>query len=400
MSRGLVIAYPTHGHLAPILPVLSELARRGEEIICYGTGRSRSRIEAAGARFRLYGRRHDDFNPNPPTEGLFSDMARLALLSEQLLPGLLEEIRALEPDYLLFDTKSLWGRLAAAVLGIRAVTLSVVFAIQPDSIAPVDLVERLYAGAPRDAMLKGMLGLGDYYDAARRMRRRWGVSLPSIIDYLGNPQALNIIFTSREFQLDGESFGPEFRFVGPSIPDGRDNAIDFPFTELTGAPLVYISLGTTFNAAPEFYRACVEAFGGTPWQIVLSTGGADPELPTIPANCMIRRFVPQLKLLERASVFITHGGMNSANEGLWQGVPLVVVPQRGDQYLVAGRVAELGAGRCVLPQNATAERLRECVSAMIRQPQFAANAKKLGATLRSAGGYRAAADAILQYTRG
>jgi MGT family glycosyltransferase len=397
MARGVVLAYPTHGHIAPILPVVAELVGRGEDIVFYGTGRSRARIEAAGARFRLYSRRHDDFNPTPPTEGLFSDMARLASLTENILPGLLDEVRAESPRYLLMDTKSLWGRLVGQVLGIRAITMSVVFAIQPGSIGVPQLVGSLYQGAPPAALLRGLLGLSDYFEISCRMGRRFGVSTPGIIGYLGNPQPLNLIFTSREFQLAGDSFGEAFRFVGPSIPPGRDDAIEFSFECLGSAPIVYISLGTTFNRAPEFYRACFEALADLPAQIVLSTGGVVQEIGVAPTNFLVRSFVPQLPLLERAAVFVTHGGMNSANEGLYYGVPLIVVPQRGDQHLVAARVAELGAGLRVLPHEVTPARLREAVSTVLRDQAFRTNAAKLGTILKSAGGYHKAADEVMRF---
>src|SRR5262245_57262219 len=138
MGRAVVLPYPTHGHIAPILGVAEELVKRGEQVVFYATGRSRARIEATGASFRNYQRGHDAFNPTPPTEGLFADMARLAELTGEILPGLLDDLRAWKPDCLLIDTKSLWGRLASSILGIPAITFSVVFALQPESIDAAD----------------------------------------------------------------------------------------------------------------------------------------------------------------------------------------------------------------------------------------------------------------------
>jgi len=399
MGRAVVLAYPTYGHIAPILPVAAELARRGEEVFFYGTGRSRAKIEATGACFRAYARGHDDFNPTPPTEGLFSDMARLAALTEDILPGLLDEVRALAPAYLLIDTKSLWGRLVGQILGIPAVTLSVVFAIRDGVIGVPELTGLLYSGAPAEKLLGGLLGLGEYFETARRLMRRYGTAAPGIVAYLGNPQPLNIVFTSRELQPGSQAFGDEFVFAGPSIPPACDTPRDFPFERLDGRPLVYVSLGTTFHDVPAFYRACFEALGGSAWQVALSTGGADLDLGAPPENFLVRRFVPQLALLERAAVFVTHGGMNSANEGLYFGVPLVVAPQRGDQHMVAARVVELGAGLAISPRELDAARLRAAVEAALSQPAFRERAQSLGASLRAAGGYRRAADAIQAFVR-
>ena len=155
-----------------------------------------------------------------------------------------------------------------------------------------------------------------------------------------------------------------------------------------------MSLGTTFNDAPAFYQACFEAFADQPYQVLLSTGGRAMTLPEPPANVRVMPFVPQMEVLSRASVFVTHGGMNSANEGLWRGVPMVVVPQRGDQFLVARRMAELGAGVAITPAEVTSERLRDAVGRLIAESSFRDRARALGASLVAAGGPVRAADEI------
>jgi UDP:flavonoid glycosyltransferase YjiC (YdhE family) len=67
-------------------------------------------------------------------------------------------------------------------------------------------------------------------------------------------------------------------------------------------------------------------------------------------------------------------------------------PQRGDQHLVAARVAELGAGIRVLPHEA---RLRGAVSTVLGDPSYRANAAGLGEAFKSSGGYVWAADEVL-----
>lgn len=399
MGTAVALIYPTHGHIAPVLGVVEELVRRGERVIFYATERSRAKIEKTGAEFRKYGAGHDAFNPNPPTDGLFSDMARLNSLTEDVLPDLCERIRQDRPDYLLLDSKSLWGRLAGQVLDLPAITLSVVFAIRPGIIGVPDLVNGLYGGAPRESLFAGLTALGRYLETAQRLRARFATTSPGIIEYLGNPQPLNIIFTSREFQLQGDAFGDAYQFVGPSIPPGRDEAWDSSLDIEGDKPLVYISLGTTFNNAPEFYRACFEAFADEPWRIVLSTGkGVGERLPKPPKNFTVREFVPQLHILDRADLFITHGGMNSVNEGLHYGVPLVVVPQRGDQNLVAARVTELGAGLSITPPNVTTQSLRHAAGRVLGEPKFRDRAIELAKSMREAGGCTRAADEILTFT--
>jgi UDP:flavonoid glycosyltransferase YjiC (YdhE family) len=56
---------------------------------------------------------------------------------------------------------------------------------------------------------------------------------------------------------------------------------------------------------------------------------------------------PQIEILKRASLFLTHNGMNSTSESIHYGVPMICLPQgkMSDQPLVAERIAdELGCG--------------------------------------------------------
>lgn len=399
MAHGVALIYPTYGHLSPVLPVVAELVALGDRVTCYGTGRSRARIEAAGAAYRAYPRGHDAFNPTPPTEGLFSDMVRLMQLSSEILPALIEEVRAARPDYLLLDTKSLWGRLVAQVLGIPAVTLSVVFAIRPGVIGAAALADMLYAGAPVEAVRDGLGALSSYFDTARAADRRFRTASPDILGFLGNPQPLTIVFTSRAFQLREAAFGDDYVFVGASLAASRPDPASFPF-DGPGPPLVYLSLGTTFNDAPDVYRHAIRASEGQPWRLLISTGGAPAgAFGPLPDSVAIAPFVPQLRVLERAAVFVTHGGMNSATEAQYFGVPMVVLPQRGDQYLVGARVAELGAGVALAPPDVSAGALRARVAAVLAEAPFREAAARLRAAMREAGGPRRAAAAIAAATR-
>jgi MGT family glycosyltransferase len=129
------------------------------------------------------------------------------------------------------------------------------------------------------------------------------------------------------------------------------------------------------------------------------SAGADTDLDSlgaIPENIVVRNYVPQLDILKRADVFVTHGGMNSVSEGLWYGVPLVVIPQGSDQYLVAKRVETLGAGVALDKRGITPEALRQAVESVLSDEGKRANIKAIQESFREAGGYVRAADVIVQ----
>ena len=62
--------------------------------------------------------------------------------------------------------------------------------------------------------------------------------------------------------------------------------------------------------------------------------------------------------------------MNSTNEGLYYGVPLIVIPQSADQPIIAGQVANIGAGIKLQMQSLTANQLREAADHVLNDPSF------------------------------
>lgn len=396
MPSAIMFSLPAHGHVNPTLPLMAELARRGERIICYATEPFRQKIEAAGARYRAY-EEAGAFDPNTALGGPFGLMARSAEAAEQLLPGLLAAVGAERPDYLILDSMCLWGNLVQQITGLPAIASYSSFAmstkmfgaLRGDNPAP-----------PLGDTLRGLPLLARYLLVRRRIDRRYGTKTPGPAGFFGASQRLNLIYTSRMFQPQEAEFGEQFAFTGPSVAE-RHDAGDFPLAALGGAPLIYISLGTIFNESLAFYRACFAAFGGSRHQVVLSVGQTVDlaALGEPPANFIVRRHVPQLEILRRAALFVSHGGMNSASESLLYGVPLLVVPQIGDQFFVAARVRELGAGLNLANAAVTPERLRLLAERILDEPSFARQAEALGASLRAAGGFERAADEVRAFQR-
>jgi len=104
--------------------------------------------------------------------------------------------------------------------------------------------------------------------------------------------------------------------------------------------------------------------------------------------------------LKQTSLFISHGGMNSVNESLYFGVPLLILPQRVEQIMVAKRVEELGAGICLIKNPITAGSLYKNSIRIMETNSFYENAGKIGATFKAAGGYKVGVDTILNYIYG
>jgi MGT family glycosyltransferase len=390
MSTGVVLNLPEPGHMNATYPVIAELVRRGERIIYYATEPYRRRVEATGAEYRSYGG-PADFMPPAHRGGLYSVMAWEIGLAERLLPQLESDLRAINPDYMLIDSMCVWGHLLRQMLPVPAAMLASVFVPDDRAVSVGDMVRRAYRNAPQEVILAGIDALNTYIQISQRIDRRHGTECPNLAQFFAGRQQLNVVFTSRYFHLEGERFDDSYKFVGPTL-DPLEAAREDP-------PLIYISLGTIFNDAPEFYKLCFDALGGAPYKVVLSAGSRilPAELGRPPENFLVAESVDQLDVLRRASLFISHGGMNSTSEALWYGTPMLIHPRHGDQKLVAARVEELGAGRELRPRDLTLAALRAAVDSSICDPGLRQGARKIAESFRSAGGYRRAADEILRW---
>ncbi|MGW6084466.1 nucleotide disphospho-sugar-binding domain-containing protein, partial [Bacillus subtilis] len=107
-------------------------------------------------------------------------------------------------------------------------------------------------------------------------------------------------------------------------------------------------------------------------------------------------YVPQLEILKRASLFVTHGGMNSTSEGLYFETPLVVIPMGGDQFVVADQVEKVGAGKVLKKEELSESLLKETIQDVMNNRSYAEKAKEIGQSLKAAGGSKKAADSILE----
>jgi MGT family glycosyltransferase len=400
MSTTVVLNLPEHGHMNATYPVVAELVRRGERVVYYATEPYRAQVEETGAEFAAYGDA-ERFRPPAHQGGLYSVMAYLMGLAEEVLPALLDRLQEERPDYLLVDSMCVWGKLVQQLLKLPAITLASVFVPHDGLVSMDEMLHKAYGQAPKEVLLSGIDALNSYIEISQRVDARFGTRSPDIVEFFASRQPLNIVFTSQYFHLLGDQFDDSYRFVGPSIAPRTEDAGDLDLQSLGSGPLIYISMGTIFNEQPRFYRNCIEALGGSPYRVVMSIGaGVDrAALGDIPANFMVRESAPQLKVLEQASLFLTHGGMNSTSEALWHEVPLLVFPQHGDQHIVAARVAELGAGVRLLPADVEPARLRELVDHVANDGECRQNAHKIAESFQAAGGYRRAADEILAFTR-
>lgn len=374
------------GRINPTLPLVAELVRRGHWVTYHSSPSYAAAIQAAGAEV-FPDPVGDQPLPDPPIP-----LALLAGLAEgtlDALPAVLDDLRRIQPDLIVHDASSLVGAIAARELGLPAAALWTTFAFNAAVPSPSRAGADLLRAALRRPRTAGRL-LGARWTLSRRHDT---VGFPRV-DIAAVPEPLNLVFTSRVFQPDPDSLDESFRFVGPSI-GARVEDDPFPFQALQD-PVAYVSLGTIFSGDARLALNLVHALSPLVGTVVLSTGRADPsQLQGPPANVIARPHVPQPEVLDRAALFVTHAGMNSVNESLYAGTPMLLLPQGADQPYVAQRVVDLDAGLAVpVGTVAGASTITGLARRLLEEPGFTASARRMQTVQHAAGGYVRAADEL------
>lgn len=387
MSRFLFLPMPGLGHLNPTLAVATELVSRGHQVTYVLPDQFRETVAATGADLVEY--TAPPFQPPKQGEPVLGHLAvlmqQLMATAEQVAPLLLDLYDRERPDLVVGENFSIWGTLLVAAQSARAVQLSASY--PPGPLSPVT---RRFAAAgtagPPPIDTTRLAAVADLYGVrvADPASLIWGHTLPTVV------------FMPAEFHPDHEALGAAVHFVGPALgrPEPADG-LDLSAWETT--PGVYVSLGTAFNERKEFFQACLEAFAHSDRPVLVNHGRrlAAADFPDVPDNVVLASHVPQLRVLERAAAFVTHGGMGGTMEAIFHGVPMVVIPQMVEQAATADRVVELGLGVQLDPADATPDALAKAVDTVVSDPAYRAACARMGALARAAGGAPAAADVLV-----
>ncbi|MEU0129499.1 macrolide-inactivating glycosyltransferase [Streptomyces sp. NPDC006289] len=375
-----------HGHVNPSLEVIRELVARGHRVSYAIPASFAEKVAATGAEPVVY----TSVLPTTAEEWgseLIDHFEPFLEDAVQALPQLAAAFDGDEPDLVLHDITSYPARVLAHRWGVPAVQL------WPNLVPWEGYAEEV--GEPATAGLKQTERGRAYYARFAGWLTENGLGDLSSDDFVARPRR-GLVLIPEVLQPNAERVDRDrFTFVGACQGERADQG---EWKRPAGAEKVLlVSLGSSFTGEPEFYRACVEAFGGLPdWHVVLQIGTqVDPaELGRIPANIEVCSWVPQLSVLKQADAFVTHAGAGGSQEGLATGTPMVAVPQAVDQFGNADVLQSLGVARHLPKGEADAAALRAAVLALVDDREVAARLARIRERMRGEGGARRAADLV------
>ena len=390
MSKIVFFCIPAHGHTNPTLGVVRELIERGHEVLYYSYLPFKDKIEGVGATFIAC----DEFDAEQHLDP--KDAVKVGSdigFSTQLLVDttlalddmVCKEMVCLQPDCIVADSMAVWGKAVALKLGIPFVSSTTTFAFNQHSAK----IMKQSIGQ----MFNMIFSMPKINKNIKRLQDK-GYPIKNILDIIQNDDKTDtIVYTSPEFQPCSETFSNKYAFVGPSIRPISEQI------EKNKDKLIYISMGTVVNDLEKFYKNCIKAFVDTDYQVIMSVGNLVDikDLGELPENISVYSHVDQIAVLAQADAFLSHCGMNSVNESLYYGVPLVMYPQTSEQGGVANRVTQVGAG--LLLEKITPEAIREAVEKVLTDSGYRQNAEVIADGFKKCSGAKGAADKILSVCR-
>ena len=374
----LMVNLPYAGHTNPSLGLVRCLVAAGHEVDYIQAEAFRERVEASGARFVPY---------DEPPQSLVP-----ALNEVRNWGAAYRTVRRIGANYdcLIYELLFFPGKALAAELGIPCYRLISTFALNRHLLRVLGKTGGPYLTALfRSERLCTAL--------SRLFLPKFSLREKNLAEALvREAPPHNFIYTLRDFQPEEACF-PEtnYHFVGPAVDDRAEEPFSF---EKSGNPLVYISFGTLMHADKCFWKKLIAAFAGKRVEVVCSVGSEKlvRALGDLPSNVRAFAKVPQLTLLSRATLFVTHGGMNSVNEALYYGVPMIVLPFGLDQPLVGRELQRRKLGRVIAPRELTAERLWRTAKELLRDPEARKARLAMKRKMRASGGNREVTRRILE----
>jgi zeaxanthin glucosyltransferase len=354
----------TFGDIRPYLSLTRHLVRAGDDVAWLSLPETlrgfASFVTDAGARIL----------PTPPSTSfrlpsgaalgaLFADPEQLIRLQLQYideLPQRVELVRALlraeRPDVIASDRQP----------DIHPMQIPAALERIPHAYVAANLLHLDRARLTGELSAELRAQMSDGWVALRRLYRSFGVAYRSDMGHPLSPH-LNTTFSTEAFT--GARAAMSSTLVGPCIEEEQDD--DFPWERLRpDGRTIYCSCGSVF-VDEALYEIVAEAAATLDVQVVYSTGAlSDPTLiDRLPGDVLGIPSVPQTKLLGKVRAFVTHGGLNSVNESLWNGTPMLVVPLALDQWLQGELVERAEAGVTIARPGLTVEGCRAALAVLL-----------------------------------
>jgi len=335
-------------------------------------------------------------------EALEFTLRSIASMTDSLLDALPGIVEKAEIDALVLDTYHFYMELVPIRLAMPYAHVSNALHFDYSGYTPLCIYNWPHKRTS-EALTRNRKGVASFMELLRRTHPRAvqdakqaGIELRSD-SYNTISKLAWITQMPKEFDFESSHWSSTLHHTGPFLdPAGRMKE-DFPWERITGQPIIYASMGTLQNGVAGVYRELVTAVKKRKdMQLVLSIGNHvdRKDIGSLPGNAIVVNHAPQFELLQRASVCITHAGLNTVLECLINGVPQVAIPVTHDQPGVAARIADKKTGLVMPLKDLNASRLGLLLDEALTDAVYRENARYFQKSLAEYSGLSVAAELL------
>ena len=318
--RFLFTTIPGSGHFNPLVPTARALRVRGHDVAFAGSPAFAQAIEAAGFEAYPAGPAWLEQLSDPVMQKILAGEFFVDLIRLGMVEGVIRAATATGADAIVRDGAELGGLVAGAILDLPVASAA--------AAAAKVYWPMLRPGIVRAAAEHGLDGervAADDFEVLRIDRTPPSLESPG---YEAPANEINV------------------------RPEPFDGGGDLPvwFDDMGERPLVYVTLGTVFNGNVPLFRLIADALADQPYEVVIALGHGIPReaLGEVAGNIRVGGYLPQARILERASAVVSHGGYNTVTAALGAGLPLFLLPMGADQPYNTERCITAGAALGVI----------------------------------------------------
>ena len=411
-----IVFMPFHwaSDLNPTFALAGKLRNRGHRVHYFGIPDIAERIRSQGFDFApIFSRAFPEGTLAQQSEseaqgkryGISEFRERFRGTCELLREGELDRtISAVHPDLLLTSSGTPWVGIAAHQSGLPVINFCSTLISVEDSTVPPFSTNLI----PKPTLLSHFRIWLEWKKLFWRRRRRsgnWDISeeLKALARYCGFPLEKidfrvetwprlllpELVFFPKALDFPRSRTPEGVSFIEGAVDIERRDG-DFPWEQLDDSkPLIYCTLGSLlpfkFPArASQFFQTFMDAMAQRPaLQGVVTIGNhLKADEFNCPDNVLIVSLAPQIQVLKRASLMVSHGGVTGLKESAFMGVPMLLVPVSYDEFGNAARVVYHGLGERLRLKEVSASEMGRLIDRVLGDPSYSARAKLMSEKLR------------------
>nr|QNH67999.1 UDP-glucuronosyltransferase-like protein 3 [Brachionus rotundiformis] len=442
--RIFVLTLAASGHLNPMCGLVHELCKKPDiECFVYNSGKFREAIEKTGASFCLY----------PNVDALvakYSEAPRLTdkgghakffanfmdfqfQVSYECVPQLVNDVVTQKPDLIIYDPSFYPAKFLIEILKKKAIPMKYV-EFFPNFVFDQEMMKTM-PGADEKSFGQIWTLIKSFYKQYQ-ISKHFNLSTYNPFTLMAPvKEHMKIVAVFPELHPRVNNYDSQHNFVGQCVSEVvRNQDFDsdlqlksildlFPIRDQSnqstnGLKLIYMSLGTIFHSNIVIFDHFIEAlrnydkktvlkFKSSQFRAILSVGDKSMDAfekrissgqLSLPQNILIREKVPQLEVLKRAHLFITHSGMNSISETIKYAVPIISIPLEGDQQINGIRSCdELQLGIRLEALKINSDVFCDTIEKVLADEKYAKNIKEMSDTSAKYNGRVEGTKLIMNY---